>query len=117
MKVTNDQYLERKSKYFPNVSDEDWNDWHWQVRNRLRFVEDLSKYLELTEEEKTQIKDLLAKFRMSITPYYLCLIDPDNPDCPIRKQAVPSINELNISKYELEDPDRVFILITDMCSM
>lgn len=134
MKVTNDSYLERKAKYYPNVSDEDWNDWHWQVRNRIRFAEDLNKYLPLTDTETGEIKTILSKFRMSITPYYLCLIDPDNPECPIRKQAVPGINEMHISKYDMVDPlaedtdspvpglthrypDRVLFLITDMCSM
>ena len=134
MKVTNDKYLERKAKYFPNVNNEQWNDWHWQLRNRLRFVEDLEKYLKLTNQEKKDIENLLSKFRMSITPYYLCLIDPDNPDCPIRKQAVPSVNELHIAKADMLDPlaedtdspvpglthrypDRVLFLITDMCSM
>jgi len=134
VKVTNDSYLTRKAKYYPNVSDQDWNDWHWQVRNRIRFAEDLNKYLPLTEQEANEVKNILSKFRMSITPYYLCLIDPNNPDCPIRKQAVPAINELHISKNDMLDPlaedtdspvpglthrypDRVLFLITDMCSM
>jgi lysine 2,3-aminomutase len=134
MKITNDLYLERRAKYFPEVTDEQWNDWHWQVRNRIRFVKDLEKYLELTEVEKQEINELLSKFRMSITPYYLCLIDPNNPNCPIRRQAVPAIEELHISKSDMEDPlaedtdspvpglthrypDRVLFLITDMCSM
>jgi len=134
VKVTNDSYLTRKAKYYPNVSDQDWNDWHWQVRNRIRFAEDLNKYLPLTEQEANEVKNILSKFRMSITPYYLCLIDPNNPDCPIRTQAVPAINELHISKNDMLDPlaedtdspvpglthrypDRVLFLITDMCSM
>jgi len=134
VKVTNDSYLERKAKYYPNVSDQDWSDWHWQVRNRIRFAEDLNKFLPLTDKETDEIKTILSKFRMSITPYYLCLIDPDNPECPIRKQAVPGINEMHISKYDMLDPlaedtdspvpglthrypDRVLFLITDMCSM
>lgn len=134
MKVTNDKYLERKQKYFPDVKESDWNDWHWQIKNRLRFTKDLEKYLPLTEQEAKDMDNLLSKFRMSITPYYLCLIDPDNPDCPIRKQAVPSISELHISKHDMLDPlaedtdspvpglthrypDRVLFLITDMCSM
>ncbi|MBN2539934.1 MAG: lysine 2,3-aminomutase [Bacilli bacterium] len=134
MKVTNDSYLKRKAIYFPNVTEEEWNDWHWQVRNRIRFAEDLRKYLPLSDEETEEMKGLLSKFRMSITPYYLCLIDPDNPECPIRKQAVPARDELYISKYDMEDPlaedtdspvpglthrypDRVLFLITDMCSM
>jgi lysine 2,3-aminomutase len=134
MKVTNDKYLERKAKYFPDVSDKQWNDWHWQVRNRIKFTKDLEKYLPLTEQEKEDMNNLLNKFRMSITPYYLCLMDPENPKCPIRMQAVPSIQELHVGKFDMEDPlaedtdspvpglthrypDRVLFLITDMCSM
>ncbi len=134
MKVTNDTYLVRKAKYFPNVTDKEWNDWHWQVRNRIKNAEDLSKYLPLDDKEIEEIKSILTKFRMAITPYYLCLIDPNNPNCPIRKQAVPSFKEMYISKYDMVDPlaededspvpglthrypDRVLFLITDMCSM
>ena len=71
---------------------------------------------------------------MAITPYYLSIIDLDNPDCPIRKQAIPSVMELHMSKADLLDPlhededapvpglthrypDRVLFLITDMCAM
>jgi lysine 2,3-aminomutase len=134
MKVTNDIYLERKVKYFPNVTDAEWNDWHWQIKNRIRFTEDLAKYLPLTKQEKINMNSILNKFRMSITPYYLCLIDPDNPKCPIRLQAVPSVQEMHIGKFDMEDPlaedtdspvpglthrypDRVLFLITDMCAM
>ena len=104
MKVTNDIYLERKVKYFPNVTDAEWNDWHWQIKNRIRFTEDLAKYLPLTKQEKLDMNSILNKFRMSITPYYLCLIDPDNPKCPIRLQAVPSVQEMHIGKFDMEDP-------------
>ncbi|MCK5731749.1 MAG: lysine 2,3-aminomutase [Tenericutes bacterium] len=134
MNVTNDIYLERKAKYFPNVTNKEWNDWHWQVKNRVRVVKDLEKYFTLTKNEEKEISELLSKFRMSITPYYLCLIDPDDPNCPIRRQAVPSVNELHISNSDMLDPlaedtdspvpglthrypDRVLFLITDMCSM
>ncbi len=134
MKITNDSYLERKAKYFPNVTERQWNDWHWQVRNRIQSVKELEQYLPLTQNESNEISEILAKFRMSITPYFLCLIDPNNPECPIRKQAVPSYNEMHISKSDMLDPlaedtdspvpglthrypDRVLFLITDMCSM
>jgi lysine 2,3-aminomutase len=133
-KITNDAYLERKEKYFPNVSEKDWNDWHWQVRNRIQSVEALEKYAVISTEEKSHIHDVLKKFRMAITPYYFALMDINNPDCPMRKQAVPSIHELYVSKQDMVDPlaedsdapveglthrypDRVLFLITDMCSM
>lgn len=132
--ITNDTYLKRKAKYFPDVSETDWKDWHWQVRNRIQSVESLEEYVTLSQEEKSNISDVLNKFRMAITPYYFALMDINNPDCPMRKQAVPSIHELHVSKQDMLDPlaedsdapveglthrypDRVLFLITDMCSM
>ena len=94
MKVTNDTYLLRKKKYFPEVLDSDWQDWRWQVRNRIKNVDDLDKYIKLTEEERNDITSVLSKFRMAITPYYLTLINTDDPNCPIRKQAIPSVYEM-----------------------
>lgn len=134
MKVTNDSYLARKEKYFPNVNEKDWIDWRWQVRNRIKSVEELELYINLSAEEKNSIASVLSKFRMAITPYYLCLIDPDNENCPIKKQAIPSLYEMTIGENDMVDPlaedtdspvpglthrypDRVLFLITDMCSM
>jgi len=133
-KITNDTYLERKAKYFPNVSEKEWKDWHWQVRNRIQSVEGLEKYVSLSQEEKDHIGQVLNKFRMAITPYYFTLVDIDNPECPIRKQAIPSLNEMHVGDNDMFDPlaedtdspvkglthrypDRVLFLITDMCSM
>lgn len=124
----------KRSQYFPDVTDAEWNDWKWQVRNRIETLDQLKKYINLTPEEEEGIRESLKTLRMAITPYYLSLIDPDNPDCPIRKQAVPSVEELYRSPADLMDPlhedsdspvpglthrypDRVLFLITDMCSM
>jgi len=124
----------RRKEFFPNVTDEQWNDWHWQVKNRIETVDQLKKYIDLTEEEEDNIRKSLNLLRMSITPYYLSLIDTNNPNCPIRQQAVPSKKELYKSPSDLDDPldededspvpglthrypDRVLFLITDMCSM
>ena len=119
---------------FPNVTDEQWNDWKWQVKNRIETYEELSKYFTFKPEEAEGIKKALAKFRMAITPYYLSLIDPNDPYDPIRRQAIPAGEECNIAPADLNDPlhededspapglthrypDRVLFLITDMCSM
>jgi len=127
-------YLERKAQYFPDVTDEDWNDWHWQVRNRITTVKDLEKYITLDEEELNTVDNVLGQFRMAITPYYLTLINPDNKKDPVRLQAVPALDEMHIGLHDLDDPlhedgdsvvpglthrypDRVLFLITDMCSM
>lgn len=120
--------------FFPNVSDEEWNDWKWQVKNRIETVEDLKKYISLTPEEEQGIRESLKTIRMSITPYYLSLIDPNDPHDPVRKQSIPTENELHVSPSDLQDPlhedsdspvpglthrypDRVLFLITDMCAM
>ena len=119
---------------FPNVTDAEWNDWRWQVRNRIETLDELKKYIKLTPEEEEGVKKSLATLRMAITPYYLSLIDPDNPKCPVRRQAIPTAAELYQSPADLLDPlhededspvpglthrypDRVLFLITDMCSM
>lgn len=124
----------RRYELFPNVTDEQWNDWKWQVKNRIETLEDLKKYVTLTPEEEEGVKKTLQTLRMAITPYYISLIDPNNPDCPVRKQAVPTVKETYQSPADLLDPlhededspvpglthrypDRVLLLITDMCSM
>jgi lysine 2,3-aminomutase len=117
-----------------NVTEEEWNDWQWQVRNRITDVETLGRIINLTEQEKKDIEEVLSKFRMGITPYYASLMDPDDPKDPIRMQAVPTIMETHRSSADLLDPlaededspvpglthrypDRVLFLITDQCSM
>jgi lysine 2,3-aminomutase len=125
---------DKRKRFFPEVTDAEWNDWRWQVRNRIETIDELKKYIALTPEEETGIRESLKTLRMAITPYYLSLIDTENPDCPVRKQAIPSIEELHHSAADLDDPlhedtdspvpglthrypDRVLFLITDMCSM
>ena len=126
--------VNRRKELFPSVTDEQWNDWKWQVKNRIETYEELSKYFTFSPEEAEGIKKALAKFRMAITPYYLSLIDPNDPYDPIRRQAIPAGEECNIAPADLNDPlhededspapglthrypDRVLFLITDMCSM
>lgn len=119
---------------FPEVSDEQWNDWKWQVKNRIETLDQLKRYIPLTPEEEEGVRTSLQTLRMAITPYYLSLINPDDPHCPVRKQAIPTGAETHQSAADLLDPlhededspvpglthrypDRVLLLITDMCSM
>ena len=124
----------RMNGLFANVPESDWNDWKWQVRNRIETLEDLKKYVTLTPEEEDGVSKCLGTLRMAITPYYLSLIDLNNPNCPVRKQAVPTAAELHQAEADLLDPlhedtdspvpglthrypDRVLLLVTDQCSM
>nr|NLJ02896.1 lysine 2,3-aminomutase [Bacillota bacterium] len=115
-------------------SEAEWRDWHWQVRNRIQSVDDLERIIPLTDQEKEDINQVLEVFRMGITPYYASLMDPDDPACPVRRQAVPTIYETMSGIADMQDPlnevadspvpglthrypDRVLFLITDQCSM
>src|SRR4030043_300016 len=121
-------------RFFWNVPDSSWKDWKWQFRNRITSLEQLVKLIPLSIEEQAQIYAVSQRYPLSITPYYLSLINPDDPDDPIRKQAVPCIHEISMSSIGLEDPlaekedsvvpglvhrypDRVLMVLTDICPM
>jgi len=115
-----------------DVSELDWEDWHWQVKNRIRTEENLSHLIKLTSEEEEGVKKSRGRLSLALTPYWATLMDPDDPNCPIRKQAVPVKLELKTSPHEMNDPcaedrdspvpglvhrypDRVLLLVTEMC--
>ncbi|MFQ5417427.1 MAG: KamA family radical SAM protein [Myxococcota bacterium] len=79
------------------VPREDWTDWTWQMRHRIRSADDLAGVLDPTEDERRAIAALADRFHFVITPYYAALMDPKNPACPIRRQVVPT-------RAELRDP-------------
>ncbi len=110
-----------------------WDDWRWQMRNRLTTIEQVSGLLSLTQEEEAGIRWADGRFKMAITPYFFSLIDPVDPDCPIRRQVIPRIDESVIVKEDLSDPcgevshtpvpglvhrypDRVLMIITETCA-
>lgn len=122
----------KEIKRWENITMEQWRDWKWQMQNRIKSVDQLMDIVELTHEEIEGINASLKKFRMAITPYYAMLMDPHNPECPVRKQAIPSPLELIPSPTDMIDPlaedrdspvprithrypDRVLFLITDVC--
>jgi len=79
----------------PVPRDPHWSDWTWQMRQRIRDVEQLREWLEPTPEECRGIELLSQRFHFVITPYYASLMDPENPDCPIRRQVVPHVAEVD----------------------
>lgn len=116
------------------VTDEQWNDWLWQLTNTIRTLEDLQKVVNLTPDEISGVKISTKTIPLNITPYYASLMNPDDPRCPIRMQSVPISSESHKTKYDLEDPlhededspvpglthrypDRVLFLVTNQCSM
>jgi lysine 2,3-aminomutase len=117
-----------------DVTEEEWNDWGWQLRHRLVDLDSLKQVVNLTPEEEQGVKDCLPVLRMAVTPYYAMLMDPDDPSCPVRRQGIPTARELDFAPEDMADPlledtdspapglthrypDRVLFLITDQCSM
>jgi len=127
-------YKEKLISAWQDVPNQDWNDWQWQVKNRITDVTSLKSKIDLTPSEEKGINNCLKTLRMAITPYYASLIDTTNPDCPIRKQSIPTMDELVNTSYDLDDPlsedadspvpgithrypDRVLFLVTSQCAM
>jgi lysine 2,3-aminomutase len=123
-----------RTRFFPSVPDTDWNDWKWQFRHRITSVDQLSRFIPLSSEESSRLKLVTERYPMAITPYYLSLIDPDNPYDPVRRQAVPAFEEVTLGCLGMEDPlgekedsivpglvhrypDRVLMVLTDICPM
>jgi len=86
------------------VADDQWNDWHWQQRERVTRLDQLEKVINLTADERQAVVDADAQFHMGITPYYAALMDPEDPTCPVRLQSVPTMGELTFTAADLEDP-------------
>jgi len=127
------QQCSPRSGIWEAVPDSLWNDWHWQMRHRLTSVADLKRVLTLTPEEEEGVARALQHLRMAITPYFASLLDPHNPNCPLRRQVVPTIQEVQVGQADMADPlsedhhspvpglvhrypDRVLILATDQCA-
>jgi len=123
----------RRAPIWRDIPDADWNDWRWQLRHRLNTPEQLKSVIEMTPEEEAGVRATCQRLRMSITPYFASLMDAHDPNCPIRRQVVPTAEELHISSDELRDPlnedaespvpglvhrypDRVLLLVTDQCA-
>ncbi|MBZ4687604.1 MAG: glutamate 2,3-aminomutase [Clostridia bacterium] len=118
--------------YF-GAGEDEWNDWRWQLRHCISDVETLSNFIDLSDEEKEEIKKAGEKYRWSISPYYLSLVDPKDRDCPIWKQGIPSMLEINdphgvadpmaeeftspADRITRRYPDRLIINVTNQCAM
>ena len=87
-----------------DVEEKDWNNWIWQQQKRVKSFEQLEKVLPPTQEEREAFAKSNEMFNMGITPYYAGLMDPNDPNCPIRLQSVPKMGELTIREMDLEDP-------------
>jgi len=126
------EFTSKRAPIYADIPDEKWSNWRWQLSNRINTVEEFEKVIPLTEGERKALRatDL---FRVDITPYFISLIDPNDPDDPIRKQVVPTDEEMVPFTAMMEDslaedrhspvpglvhryPDRVLMLVTTQCA-
>lgn len=144
-------YLQRKDKILTGIEDgerieyqkkrimarlgateEQWNDYKWQLANRFTEISEFADLIGVSQKGTADIKEVGQTYRYAISPYYLSLIDPDDSGCPIRRQAVPSPDELNpegdldpmdedgwtpVELVTRRYPDRLIIKVTNMCGM
>ncbi len=121
-----------RKAFYPTVPDRDWNDWHWQARNRLRTLAQLEQVLVLSADERAALSQG-AMLPVSITPYYMSLVSRDDQSQPLRRTVIPTAAEFDRGLGEADDPlaedgdspipglvhrypDRVLLLVTDFCS-
>ena len=83
----------KRAPVYKDVPPEKWNDWRWQLSNRLNSAHDIGQILRLTENERKALEGTSDLFRVDITPYFISLIDPEDPNDPIRKQVIPRFEE------------------------
>jgi lysine 2,3-aminomutase len=126
-------FISHAPGYWPDQAMSHWSDYKWQLRHRVDSLAELEKHLNLTDVERAGVLLAGHKLAMSITPHFFNLIDRDDPDCPIRRQVIPRIEEGWNAPEEVADPcgedshmpvpglvhrypDRVLFLVTDRCA-
>lgn len=127
-------YNYNRAALYPQIADKQWNDWKWQMANQITTAEQAARVLKLNDGTADDIARTLTTFRMAVTPHYLCLINFDDQEDPVRKQALPLPAELHRCSYQMDDPlhedadapvpglthrypDRVLFLVSGHCAM
>jgi lysine 2,3-aminomutase len=130
--MTSTPFTSRRAPAYMDIPAEQWNNWHWQLSNRLNKASDFEPVLKLTEAERKAL-DARDLFRVDVTPYFVSLINPDDPNDPIRRQVIPTAGEMADFTGMMEDslaedqhspvpglvhryPDRVLMLVTTQCA-
>jgi lysine 2,3-aminomutase len=122
-----------RKAFFPEATDQQWNDWRWQSRNRIRKLAQFEQMLVLSDQERSALVEGASMLPVGITPYYMSLISRDAPNQPLRRTVIPTSAEFHRAPGEADDPlgedghspvpglvhrypDRVLLLVLDFCS-
>jgi glutamate 2,3-aminomutase len=126
------KYQKKKILQFLNATENDYQNYQWQIKNRFTSSKGLKEIINLPEEEISHVNEIAEKYRFAISPYYLSLIDPEDTNCAIKRQSIPLSPELNgVGELDPMDekgtsiheiitrryPDRLIIKITNVCGM
>ncbi|MCU0559560.1 MAG: KamA family radical SAM protein [Desulfobacterales bacterium] len=131
--VSNPRATAFRRAFFPSVTDKEWNDWQWQIRHRIRHMEQLERMLRLSDPERAAVDRTQSRLPVGITPYFMSLLSKEDPADPLRRTVVPTAAEFITTPEEAEDPlgedsmspvpglvhrypDRVLLLVLDFCS-
>jgi lysine 2,3-aminomutase len=131
MNINPPSSYELRGEYWRGVTAEQWGDWHWQMKNLVKNLDQLRRIVHLTADEEEAVRRK-PDLKLGITPHFAALMDPDDPQCPIRLQVVPTMAEFALDDPDLNDPlgedahmpvpglvhrypDRVLVDITDQC--
>ncbi len=130
--MTKREFISKRAPVFNEIPDEKWNDWRWQLSHRLNAIEEIEQVISLTASEKKALATP-GLFRIEVTPYFISLINPDDPHDPVRRQIIPTEEEIIPFTGMMEDslaedrhspvpglvhryPDRVLMLVTTQCA-
>jgi lysine 2,3-aminomutase len=125
-------FRSQRAPIYRDIPDEKWNDWRWQLSHRLNSIDEIATVLQLTNSERKALSTP-GLFRVDITPYFISLIDPGDPQDPVRRQVIPTDLEIQTFTGMMEDslaedrhspvpglvhryPDRVLMLVTTQCA-
>ncbi|MCA9263404.1 MAG: KamA family radical SAM protein [Planctomycetales bacterium] len=122
-----------RHRFFPDVTDDQWNDWRWHSRHRIRTLSQFEQFLTLSSSEREALTQGGTLLPVGVTPYYMSLLDTSDATQPLRRTVVPTVNEFIRTLGEADDPlgedghspvpglvhrypDRVLLLPLDFCS-
>jgi lysine 2,3-aminomutase len=129
----NPRTLNFRKQFYPEVTSHQWNNWHWQLRNRITTVDGLERIICLSNDERLALNNAGHSLPLAMTPYYASLLDKNDPRQPLRRTVVPVLIENLQSAGESADPlgedhdspvpgvihrypDRALFLVTEFCS-
>jgi lysine 2,3-aminomutase len=119
--------------FFPSATDKEWTDWQWQIRNRVRHLDQLEQMLVLSDSERSAVEKIQSRLPVGVTPYFMSLVSKDDPNDALRRTVIPTVCEFTRTPAEADDPlgedgqspvpglvhrypDRVLLLVLDFCS-